>query len=187
VLRNYVKWLLFPGINLHARLRYRVLPKFIPIPGGDAEVTLLDAGCGNGMLTYQAYRRGYRALGVSIKSGEVERNQRLFNRIWEYQKNGCSFGFITYTNCLHLKHNLIKSYVVKSSSILSATAKCARYSGMFSSLEVHFIFAVQMPIIRIIEPPHLIWKRKVDMFALVIPQSRIGSCSNQSGSNFRRW
>lgn len=78
--RDRIKWLLFPGINLHARLRYRLLPKFIPVPDRDVEAVLLDAGCGNGMLTYQAYRRGYRALGVSIKSGEVERNQRLFNQ-----------------------------------------------------------------------------------------------------------
>jgi len=89
--RDRLKWLLFPGINLHARLRYRVLPKFIPISGGAAEATLLDAGCGNGMLTYQAYRRGYRALGVSIKSGEVERNQRLFNQYLRIPKEQLEF------------------------------------------------------------------------------------------------
>jgi SAM-dependent methyltransferase len=79
VFRDYVKWLLFPGINLHARLRYRTLPRFIPVPDSGADAVLLDAGCGNGMLTYQAYLRGYKALGVSIKLGEVQRNQRFFN------------------------------------------------------------------------------------------------------------
>lgn len=79
MVRELLKWWLVPGINLHARLRYRVLPRVIPLadPGGDSLV--LDAGCGNGMLTYQAYVRGHRALGISIKDGEVERNRRLFN------------------------------------------------------------------------------------------------------------
>ena len=80
VLGNSIKWLLFPGINLHARLRYRILPRFLPAPNNNAEATLLDAGCGNGMLTYQGYLRGYKSLGISIKQGEIERNQRLFNK-----------------------------------------------------------------------------------------------------------
>lgn len=65
MIRDRLKWLLFPGINLHARLPYRVLPQFLPMPK-DPDATVLDAGCGNGMLTYQAYRKGYRAIGVSM-------------------------------------------------------------------------------------------------------------------------
>lgn len=78
MIREVIKWLLFPGINLHARLRYRVLPRYLPPPESE-NATVLDAGCGNGMLTYQAYRKGYRSIGISIKSGEIKRNRQLFN------------------------------------------------------------------------------------------------------------
>ena len=78
-LQDTVKWFLFPGINLHARLRYRVLPKHFRRATEQGGGLVLDAGCGNGMLTYQAYLLGHRAIGVSIKEGEVERNRRLFN------------------------------------------------------------------------------------------------------------
>lgn len=78
--REQVKWLLFPGINLHARLRWHLLPCYFSkaAPGEDRSV--LDAGCGNGMLAYQSYRLGNRVLAVSIKSAEVAGCQRLFNR-----------------------------------------------------------------------------------------------------------
>jgi SAM-dependent methyltransferase len=33
------------------------------------------------MLAYAAYLRGHRALGISIKEGEVQRNRRLFNQL----------------------------------------------------------------------------------------------------------
>lgn len=75
--RNLLYWWLFPGVNLHARLRYRELPRFFGAPAG--EWTVLDAGCGNGMLSYQAYLRGARAIGVSIKQAEVDKARRLFN------------------------------------------------------------------------------------------------------------
>ncbi len=73
-LREQIKWRLFPGGNLHARLRYRRLPAFF---GGAGAV--LDAGCGNGMLSYASFRKGNRVLGLSIKEGEVARCRRLFN------------------------------------------------------------------------------------------------------------
>jgi SAM-dependent methyltransferase len=78
-MRDRVKWLLFPGLNLHARLRNRVLPdNFGSSQNGELR-NVLDAGCGNGMLTYQSYLRGNRGLGISIKTGEVARNRRLFH------------------------------------------------------------------------------------------------------------
>src|SRR5262245_58079026 len=80
-LRDKVKWLLFPGINLHARLRFRVIPRFFGRPMGNDERTVLDAGCGNGMLSYQSFRKGNRVIGISIKEGEVKRNKRLFNEV----------------------------------------------------------------------------------------------------------
>jgi SAM-dependent methyltransferase len=43
------------------------------------------------MLTYQSYLRGNRAIGVSIKKGEVERNERLFNGYLSIPENRLSF------------------------------------------------------------------------------------------------
>jgi len=73
-----LKRLLFPGLNLHARERYRYVPgKFGPeiAPGR----RVLDAGCGNGMLAYQAWKRGAKVLGISIKQREVEGCRAMFN------------------------------------------------------------------------------------------------------------
>ena len=78
MLRERLKWLLFPGLNLNARLRYRVIPTFLGRPKPGEERLILDAGCGNGMLSYQAYRMGNRVVGVSIKD-EVVRDKKLFN------------------------------------------------------------------------------------------------------------
>lgn len=78
--REQLKWLLFPGLNLHARLRYREMPRHFGRPVNGQERLVLDAGCGNGMLSYQAYLMGNRVIGVSIKS-EVQRNQALFNQM----------------------------------------------------------------------------------------------------------
>ena len=77
--RNSLKWLLFPGLNLHSRLRTRLIPRYLGRARTDEDRRVLDAGCGNGALAYQAYRLGNRVLGVSIKS-EVDRNCELFHR-----------------------------------------------------------------------------------------------------------
>ncbi len=73
-----LKKLLFPGMNLHARERYRYIPdKFgTEIAPGS---TVLDAGCGNGMLSYQAWKRGARVQGISIKQKEVDGCRSMFN------------------------------------------------------------------------------------------------------------
>lgn len=80
MLKERVKWLLFPGLNLHARLRNREMPRYFGRPHNGEERLVLDAGCGNGMLSYQAYLLGNRVIGVSIKS-EVQRNRQLFNEL----------------------------------------------------------------------------------------------------------
>ena len=78
MLRERLKWLFFPGLNLNARLRFRTLPQFFGRPTAGEERLVLDAGCGNGMLSYQAYLMGNKVLGVSIKD-EVIRDKKLFN------------------------------------------------------------------------------------------------------------
>lgn len=78
--RDAVKWCMFPGINLHARLRYRILPRYFRRPEPGRSSWVLDAGCGNGMLSYKSYVLGNHTIGISIKEAEVERNRRLFNR-----------------------------------------------------------------------------------------------------------
>jgi SAM-dependent methyltransferase len=76
--RSAAKWALFPGMNLHARLRYSRLPRHFGSSDGRPH-RVLDAGCGNGMLAFQSYRRGASVLGVSIKDGEVAGCRALFN------------------------------------------------------------------------------------------------------------
>jgi SAM-dependent methyltransferase len=77
-IRLGLKWALFPGLNLHARLRYSRLPRHFGSSDGRPH-RVLDAGCGNGMLAFQSYRRGASVLGVSIKDGEVAGCRALFN------------------------------------------------------------------------------------------------------------
>jgi len=91
MIRDRIKWWLFPGINLHARQRYRVLPRYFLPPSNGNDGLVLDAGCGNGMLTYQSYLRGNRAIGITIKEGEVERNRRLFNEYLGVPEERLSF------------------------------------------------------------------------------------------------
>jgi SAM-dependent methyltransferase len=78
MIRQRVKWLLFPGVNLHARLRNQVIPRHFGRPRNGEDRVVLDAGCGNGMLSYQAHLKGNRVIGVSIKD-EIGRNRKLFN------------------------------------------------------------------------------------------------------------
>ena len=79
-LRDYLYWQLFPGLNLHSRQRYCVLPSYFDKCNDQSEHRLaLDAGCGNGMLAYRRMDRNTNVIGVSIKSSEVEKAKRLFN------------------------------------------------------------------------------------------------------------
>jgi len=75
-----LKWLMYPGVNLHARLRYRRLPQYIGGSIDESSRRLLDAGSGNGMLSYQAFLKGNRVIGISFKSSEVSGCRQLFNQ-----------------------------------------------------------------------------------------------------------
>lgn len=88
--RESIKWLLYPGLNLHARLRNEVMPRYLGQPQNGEERLVLDAGCGNGMLSHQAYLKGNRVIGVSIKD-EVKRNQKLFNDYHKIPEERLSF------------------------------------------------------------------------------------------------
>jgi len=69
----------FLGVNLHARDRYERVPtKFGPEVG--TGTTVLDADCGNGMLSFQAWKRGATVLGVSIKQKEIDGCRLMFGR-----------------------------------------------------------------------------------------------------------
>jgi SAM-dependent methyltransferase len=68
---------LFPGLDLHTRCRYRFLPRLFR----SGPIDTLDAGCGNGALAYAAYRLGNRVLGISFRSDEVQRNREYFGSL----------------------------------------------------------------------------------------------------------
>ncbi len=91
MLRERLKWQLFPGLNLHARLRYRTLPRYFGGPQDGEERLVLDAGCGNGMLSHESFRKGNRVIGISIKEAEVARNRRMFNDFHRVPEDRLSF------------------------------------------------------------------------------------------------
>lgn len=75
-----IKWILYPGMNLHARLRYRQIPLLFGASPRDGKgYRVLDAGSGNGMLAYSHYLKGNRVLGLSFNNSEVQRCKELFN------------------------------------------------------------------------------------------------------------
>lgn len=86
-----LKWILFPGMNLHARLRYRRLPVHFSTARPGEKRRVLDAGCGNGMLSYQSYLKGSRVTGISIKDHEVSGCRALFNRYLGLPEDQISF------------------------------------------------------------------------------------------------
>lgn len=80
VLKFRLKWLLYPGVNLHARLRYRHLPEYFGHAGEVESRRVLDAGSGNGMLSYQSFLKGNTVVGISFKQSEISGCRDLFNR-----------------------------------------------------------------------------------------------------------
>lgn len=83
-LRGLSKWLkyrakrlFFPGFDLHARCRYKFLPRYFLCGPLDT----LDAGFGNGYLSYAAYLRGNRVLAIDKDSLLVDKAERFFGKI----------------------------------------------------------------------------------------------------------
>ncbi len=75
-MKDKIRWLIYPGINLHARIRYARIPRHFQ---SRSEGTVLDAGCGNGMLSWKAFKAGSRVVGITLKDKEVNGCRHLFN------------------------------------------------------------------------------------------------------------
>ena len=76
-LKLLVKRLLFPGLDLHTRCRYRFLPRYFK----KGPIDTLDAGCGNGVLAYAAYKLGNNVWGIDYDQEKIERARRFFTSI----------------------------------------------------------------------------------------------------------
>ena len=74
-IRLWGKEILFPGLDLHTRCRYRFLSRYFR----EGPIDTLDAGCGNGALSYAAYRRGNRVLGVTMEPEQVKKDNEYFS------------------------------------------------------------------------------------------------------------
>ncbi len=74
-MKLWAKSLLFPGLDLHTRSRYRFLPGYFR----QGPIDTLDAGCGNGALSYAAYKLGNRVLGVTNNPNEIKKARELFS------------------------------------------------------------------------------------------------------------
>jgi SAM-dependent methyltransferase len=74
-IRLWGKKILFPGLDLHTRCRYRLLTRYFR----NGAIDTLDAGCGNGALSYAAYQRGNRVLGVTMEHTQVEKDNEYFS------------------------------------------------------------------------------------------------------------
>lgn len=68
------RWV-FPGLDLHNRCRYHFFSRFFR-PG---PVETLDAGCGNGALSYAAYKRGNKVLGITFNPEETAKARARFS------------------------------------------------------------------------------------------------------------
>ena len=73
-LKLLAKRIFFPGLDLHTRCRFRFLPELFRT----GKLYTLDAGSGNGALSYAAFRRGSRVLGISFSEREVADTSVLF-------------------------------------------------------------------------------------------------------------
>src|SRR5690349_15705943 len=90
-MRERIKWALFPGLNLHARLRFREMPTLLAAGRNGHPRLVLDAGCGNGMLSYRSVQLGDRVVGISLKEGEVARNRTMFNDFMRIPEDQAQF------------------------------------------------------------------------------------------------
>lgn len=74
LVKGLLKRILFPGLDLHTRCRYRWLSEE-HIPG---LLKTLDVGFGNGGLAFAAYEKGNEVLGISLEPTQVEKARGFF-------------------------------------------------------------------------------------------------------------
>ena len=74
-LKLLAKKYLFPGLDLHTRCRYEKLPSLFR----EGELETLDAGFGNGALSYAAHKKRNRVIGISNREPEVTSTAELFD------------------------------------------------------------------------------------------------------------
>lgn len=67
-LRNWLRAVLYPGLDLHTRIRAQ-MSRFWKAGPRD----VLDAGSGNGYLAWLAYRSGARVVAMNIEQAQVEK------------------------------------------------------------------------------------------------------------------
>lgn len=60
---------------MHTRCRYRLLSRYFR----EGAIDTLDAGCGNGALSYASYKRGNRVLGVTMEPDQVRKARDYFS------------------------------------------------------------------------------------------------------------
>lgn len=86
-IRILLKWLLFPGFDLHTRCRYRFLTSYFK----SGPIDTLDAGFGNGALAYAAYKLGNNVLGVSFDPEQIRKADALFSKVIKDNSNRLQF------------------------------------------------------------------------------------------------
>ena len=116
-LKNIFRWCLMPGIDHMTRRRVR-LCKYWAREKRD----VLDAGFGNGWVSYLAYRSGARVLGVNMAQDQVQKAKNFYNgwrnipteqleflRLNLYDLDGLTSSFdeiICYETLEHIKDDL---------------------------------------------------------------------------------
>jgi 2-polyprenyl-3-methyl-5-hydroxy-6-metoxy-1,4-benzoquinol methylase len=73
-MKNVVKRLLFPGLDLHTRCRYRWLPPLFC----SGPIETLDVGFGNGAFSLPAADKGNRVIAISLDQGQVDKAESYF-------------------------------------------------------------------------------------------------------------
>lgn len=74
-LSQFLRGLLYPGLDLHTRNRASLCAYW-----GTGPRDVLDAGSGNGYFSWLAYRSGARVLGMNVDSVQVERSSQFLVR-----------------------------------------------------------------------------------------------------------
>jgi len=91
MIKRYLKRIFYPGFDLNTRSRYRLLPPFFLHGSFDT----LDVGCGNGALSYAAFKTGNRVLAISYIEDEV---------------NGANAYFKSFMNCDNFEIKVFNAY-----------------------------------------------------------------------------